>query len=115
MHGAQARYHARRALQTKLRSRELGRQVAQAIWQRCGKRHTVFMAEMRGMVKAVHYAAAFKRSVRGVLELPAKHAAMRAARHTNEPFIVTDSKQEQARQAMAMEAGRTGKGGFVAH
>lgn len=112
---AEKRYRARKTLQTKLRSRELGRKVAKAVWQRCDKKHAAFMHDMRDIIKAVHYSPNFKRSLNGVLDLPAKRSALLAKRKPAEPFIITDSKQEQIKQAMAMEAGRTGKGGFVAH
>lgn len=112
---AQARYRARKTLQTKLRSCELGRKVAKAVWHRCGKEHATFMEDMRDIIKAVHYSPTFKRSLNGVLDLPAKRSELLAKRKPAEPFIITVSKQEQMQQAMAMEIGRNGKGGFVAH
>ena len=112
---AEKRYRARKTLQIKLRSQELGRQVAKAVWQRCDKKHGDFMEDMRKIIKAVHYSPTYKRSLNGVLDLPAKRTALLAKRRPAEPFIITASKQEQVQQAMAMEAGRTGKGGFVAH
>jgi hypothetical protein len=71
---------------------------------------------MQELVKLLHVAAPRKKSVGGVLGLRDTLKCERLAHsRSRKVFLVTDSKAEQQRQAAAMEQGRTGKGGFVAH
>ena len=71
------------------------------------------MDEVRALIKLLKVAAPAKKSVNGVLGLAEALKRKRYGKVTK--FIVTDTKTEQVRQAKAMEDGRTGKSGFVAH
>jgi hypothetical protein len=108
-----SRYKARQALARALRSQALACAVAKELYTRCCKDHKAFMLEMQELVKLLHVAAPRKRSVGGVLGL--RDTLKRERFAHRRVFLVTDSKAEQHRQAAAMEQGRTGKGGFVAH
>jgi hypothetical protein len=112
-----SRYNARKALERSLRSRGLARAVAKELYIRCRQDHKAFMLEMRELVKLLHVTAPRKKSVGGVLGLrdTLKRERLAHSRSRSQVFVVTDSKAEQHRQAAAMEQGRTGKGGFVAH
>ena len=71
-------------------------------------------ADARALVKLLEVAKPAKPiSANGVLGLAEALKRKRYGKVTK--FIVTDTKAEQVRQAKAMEDGRTGKSGFVAH
>lgn len=106
-----ARYKAREALQTVLHSRALARAVCNHIWRR--STHREYMDEMRELLKLLQFARPRKKSVNGVLGLREELKRERFAK--SRVFVITDSKVEQQRQAAAIEHGRTGKAGFVAH
>ena len=112
-----SRYSTVLVLERALRSRALARAVAKELYIRCRQDHKTFMLEMRELVKLLHVAAPRKKSVGGVLGLrdTLKRERLAHSRARSQMFVVTDSKAEQHRQAAAMEQGRTGKGGFVAH
>ena len=106
-----ARYKARDALRIALRSRALARAVCNHIWRR--STHREYMVEMRELLKLLQVARPRKKSVNGVLGLRETLKRERFAK--SRVFLITESKMEQQRQAAAMEHGRTGKSGFVAH
>jgi len=111
-----ARYNARRVLERALHSKALARAVTKEIYIRNNKNHITFMNETRALVKLLKVVTVDKldkRSVNGVLGLADKLKRERFA--ATRKFVITTSKAQQVQQAKAMETGRTGKSGFVAH
>ena len=109
-----SRYNARLALEHALRSKALARIITSKIYIRSGKDHRIYIDEVRALVKLLEVAKPAKPiSANGVLGLAEALKRKRYGKVTK--FIVTDTKTEKVRQAKAMEDGRTGKSGFVAH
>jgi len=109
-----SRYRARLALEQVLHSKALARIITKKIYIRSGKHHTTYMDDVRALIKLLKVAKPAKPiSANGVLGL-AETLKRKRFRQVNK-FVVTDTKAEQVRQAKAMEDGRTGKSGFVAH